>query len=76
MCQCSEALLGTANALSCLPVATNAVDAAPVPADWAFLVSFLESSSVTSTDIREHTHKDPVLSKFYISAKNIGLLRT
>ena len=63
LCHRSGALLGTADALSRLPVATNAVDATPVPADWTFLVNFLESSPVTSADIKEGTRKDPVLSK-------------
>ena len=59
----SGALLGTADALSRLPLTTAATDSTPVPADWTFLVNFLDSSPVTSVDIREQTRKDPVLSK-------------
>ena len=59
----SGALLGTADALSRLPMTTNTTDYTPVPADWTFLVNFLESTPVTSANIREHTRKDLVLSK-------------
>ena len=58
----SGALLGTADALSRLPLMST-TDSTPVPADWVNLVNFLESSPVTSADIREHTRKDPTLSK-------------
>ena len=78
LCHRTGALLGTADALSRLPVATNAVDATPVPVDWTFLVNFLESSPVTSADIKEGARKDPVLSKVLRfcetgwPAKNLG----
>ena len=58
----SGALLGTADALSRLPLMST-TDSTPVPADWVNLVNFLESSPVNSADIREHTRKDPTLSK-------------
>lgn len=58
----SGALLGTADALSRLPLMA-ATDSTPVPGDWVNLVNFLESSPVNSADIREHTRKDPILSK-------------
>ena len=41
----SGALLGTVDALSRLPVTTNAFNATPVLADWTFLVNFLVFSS-------------------------------
>ena len=58
----SGALLGTADALSRLPLMST-TDSTPVPADWVNLVNFLESSPVSSADIREHTRKDPKLAK-------------
>ena len=58
----SGTLLGTADALSRLPLMCT-TDSTPVPADWNNLVNFLESSPVSSADIREHTRKDPTLSK-------------
>ena len=62
LCHRSGALLGTADALSRLPL-MSATDSTPVPADWTNLISFLESSPVTSADIKEHTRKDPTLAK-------------
>ena len=59
----SGALLGTADALSRLPLTGTTTDSTPVPADWTFLVNFLDSSPVTSVDVKEHTRKDPILSK-------------
>ena len=58
----SGALLGTADALSRLPLTGSTTDSTPVPADWTFLVNFLDSSPVTSDDVKEHTCKDPILS--------------
>ena len=58
----SGALLGTADALSRLPLIST-TDSTPVPADWTNLVHFLDSSPVGSADIKEHTRKDPTLSK-------------
>ena len=58
----SGALLGTADALSRLPLMAT-IESTPVPADWANLVHFLDSSPVGSVDIKEHTRKDPTLSK-------------
>ena len=58
----SGALLGTADALSRLPLKT-AMESTPVPAEWHDLVHFLDSSPVGSADIKEHTRKDPTLSK-------------
>ena len=58
----SGALLGTADALSRLPLMTT-MESTPVPAEWTNLVHFLESSPVDSVNIKEHTRKDPTLSK-------------
>ena len=58
----SGVILGTADALSRLPLAgTN--ESAPVPGEWTNLVNFLDSSPVTAHTIREHTRTDPQLSK-------------
>lgn len=59
----SGVLMGTADALSRLPLNPSTVESTPVLGDWTHLVNFLESSPVTSTHIREQTRKDPVLSK-------------
>ena len=58
----SGTLLGTADALSRLPLLST-TDSTPVPADWTNLVNFLDSSPVNCADIKEHTRKDPTLSK-------------
>ena len=58
----SGALLGTADALSRLPL-TSPTGSTPVPADWTNLVCFLDSSPIDCSDIKEHTRKDPTLSK-------------
>ena len=58
----SGTLLGTADALSRLPLNCN-TDSTPVPAEWIHLVEFLDSSPVTSVDIKEQTRRDPTLSK-------------
>ena len=60
----SGTLLGTADALSRLPLATDS-SYTPVPADWALLVNFLDSSPVTSKEIRKFTRTDAVLSLVY-----------
>lgn len=60
----SGCLLGTADALSRLPL-SNPTDSTPVPADWTMLVNFLDWSPVTSADIREHTRTDQALSRVY-----------
>ena len=59
----SGELIGTADALSRLPLHPSTTESTPVPGDWIQLVNFLESSPVTSMHIREQTRKDPVLSK-------------
>ena len=59
----SGALLGTADALSRLPLASNPMESTPVPAEWNTLVNFLDSSPVTSEHIRKETNVDPTLSK-------------
>ena len=60
----SGSLLGTADALSRLPLPTTSLSP-NVPGEWNLLVNFLDSSPVTCNDIKTHTHKDPVLSKVY-----------
>ena len=60
----SGELLGTADALSRLPIKTSD-EATPIPADWVQLVNFLESAPITSRDIKDATLKDPLLSKVY-----------
>ena len=60
----SGAILGTADALSRLPLPA-ATDCTPVPGDWTLLVNFLDWSPVCSSDIRKHTGSDPTLSKVY-----------
>ena len=59
----SGALLGTADALSRLPLSNETGENTPVPSEWTFLVNFLDSSPITSEDIRNQTRKDPILSK-------------
>ena len=63
----SGALLGTADALSRLPLpnSSNAVDNTPIPADWHMLVNFLDSSPITSEHIRKETSADPIMSKVF-----------
>ena len=58
----SGALLGTADALSRLPLKCS-TDATPVPAEWKSLVCFLDNSPVTSIDIRNQSRIDPIISK-------------
>ena len=60
----SGQLLGTADALSRLPL-SSPTDSTPVPADWTHLVNFLDASPVTSEDIRHFTRTDPFLSKVH-----------
>ena len=57
----SGAILGTADALSRLPLPA-ATDCTPVPGDWTLLVNFLDWSPVCSSDIRKQTDVDPTLS--------------
>ena len=61
----SGALLGTADALSRLPLPSESSDNTPVPAEWDSLVNFLDTSPVTSDKIRTETRKDPILSKVF-----------
>ena len=58
----SGALLGTADALSRLPLPTFD-DVVPVLGEWTNLVHFLEETPVTAATIATHTRSDPVLSK-------------
>ena len=57
----SGALLGTADALSRLPLPIS-TDRTPIPSEWSNLVNFLEHAPVTSTDISAHTKRDKLLS--------------
>ena len=61
----SGALLGTADALSRLPLPSESSDNTPVPAEWDMLVNFLDTSPVTSENIHNETRKDPILSKVF-----------
>ena len=58
----SGAVLGTADALSRLPL-PNSCDSVPVLGEWINLVNFLESAPVTSKTISVQTRTDPILSK-------------
>lgn len=58
----SGVTLGTADALSRLPLpATN--EAIPILGEWIHTVQFLDSSPISADMIRDHTRKDPTLSK-------------
>ena len=57
--------MGTADALSRLPIHPSRVESTPVPGDWTCLVIFLDSSPVTSSHVRENTRKDPILSRVF-----------
>ena len=62
----SGSLLGTADALSRLPLSDKSnpiYENTPIPCEWHLLVNFLDSSPVTSDDIRKETNKDPTMSK-------------
>ena len=59
---CSGVILGTADALSRLPLSGHN-ESVPVPGEWTNLVNFLDSSPVNAHAIREHTRTDPILSK-------------
>ena len=64
----SGALLGTADALSRLPLSPESrgvTESTPIPAEWPMLVNFLDSSPVTSEHIRKETTKDPTMSKVF-----------
>ena len=64
----SGALLGTADALSRLPLpdgSKSAIDSTPIPADWHMLVNFLDSSPVTSEHVRKETSADSIMSKVF-----------
>ena len=65
----SGALLGTADALSRLPLKAT-TDATPVPADWTNLINFLDWAPVTGLHISQHTNRDPVLSKILKFCEN------
>ena len=54
--------LGTADALSRLPL-DSMPECVPVCAEWVHLVDLLDSTPVTSRDIRKWTATDPLLSK-------------
>ena len=56
----SGALLGTADALSRLPLPTT--ESAPVLSEWINLIHFLESGPITAQQVLQHTRTDPVLS--------------
>ena len=58
----SGALLGTADALSRLPLPTDC-NSTPVPSEWNLLVNFLDSSPATSEEVRNQTRTDPILAK-------------
>ena len=59
----SGVTLGTADALSRLPLPSSN-ESIPVPGEWINMVNFLEECSpVNAGHIREHTRKDPILSK-------------
>ena len=58
----SGAVLGTADALSRLPLPVTHSNQGEL-GEWKMLVNFLETSPVTSRDISAYTLKDPILSK-------------
>ena len=60
----SGKLLGHVDALSRLPL-PNSPETVPIPDEWINLVTFLESTPVTSSDIAKWTKSDPILSKVH-----------
>ena len=58
----SGVTLGTADALSRLPL-PGTDESVPIPGEWINMVNFLDSSPVDASHIRDHTRKDPLLSK-------------
>ena len=64
----SGALLGTADALSRLPLPNDSseiTESTPIPSEWHMIVNFLDSSPVTIEHIRKETNKDPTMSKVF-----------
>ena len=60
----SGKLLGTADALSRLPIG-EATEMSPVPVEWNNLINFMDNSPVTSFMVEEETKRDPILSKVF-----------
>ena len=64
----SGALLGTADALSRLPLPNDSseiTESTPILSELHMIVNFLDSSPVTSEHIRKETNKDPTMSKVF-----------
>ena len=61
---CSGKLLGSADALSRLPLA-NKNECIPIPSEWIDTVEFMENTPVTSKEIAKLTKEDPILSKVF-----------
>ena len=59
---CSGKFLGTADALSRLPMASKN-ECVPIPAEWIDTVDFMNSTPVTAKQISKWTKGDPVLCK-------------
>ena len=59
---CSGKLLGSADALSRLPL-PNGNECIPIPAEWINTVEFMESTPVTAKEIAMWTKSDPVLTR-------------
>ena len=60
----SGALLGTADALSRLPL-QSPDETTPIPAEWSTLVNFLDAAPVNSSQVKSSTRTDRTLSKVY-----------
>ena len=55
--------LGLIEDVNTVSATNKSMDSTPVPTEWHNLVHFLDSSPVSSADIKEHTRKGPTLSK-------------
>ena len=62
--QRSVALLGTADALSRLPL-QSPDETTPIPAEWSTLVNFLDAAPLNNSQVKSSTRTDPTLSKVY-----------
>ena len=58
----SGALLGTADALSRLPLPVTE-ESVPIPSEWTNLINFLDHAPITASDIKNASRNDAVLSK-------------
>ena len=55
--------IGNADALSRLPLSNQSNECVPIPAEWIFLVSLLDSTPVNAKQIAKWTAEDDVLAK-------------